>query len=104
MIVLSFSFFFSSFFYLVLAPVSWLIIGFPPFADVMWRIKHARRIRAGAMAYADVCLCTTHSFPSSTRVRATAYVYDLCVCVLKACVTFNILPTLKLKTAFHNRP
>lgn len=52
----------------------------PPFADVMWRIKHARRTRAGAMAYADVCLCTTHCFPSSTRVRATAHVYDLCVC------------------------
>lgn len=72
----------------------------PPFADVMWRIKHARRTRAGAMAYADVCLCMTHSFPSSTLVRATAYVYDLCVLI--ACVTFNILPTLKLKLTSHN--
>lgn len=94
---------FCLFFNFMLAPVSWLIAFFPLFADVMWRIKHAQRTRAGAMAYADVCLFTTHSFPSSTRVRAATHVYDLCV--LKACVKFNILPTLKLKLKLtsHNR-
>lgn len=67
----------------------------------MRRIKHARRTRAGAIAYADVCVCTTLSSPNATRVRAATHVYDplecrgMCVCV---CITFNILYTQKYVT------
>lgn len=70
----------------------------PPFADAMWWIKHAQRTRAGTMAYADVCLCMTHSFPSSTRVRAITRLWCVCVCVLKRVLHSTYFPHSNLNT------
>ncbi len=43
----------------------------------MWQIKHAQRITAGAIAYADVCHCPTPFFQNHILVSATAHVYSL---------------------------